>query len=336
MVPPHAASSSRTGCDGAGVAEAAPVRISPDIYAPGGSGEGSPGRGSSATSSPVLADSSLVLGLYVSSGRLSHGDSAQEGPAVPGRGHDISPSTGVVETVGLASEGARLIESGLSTEVVETILHSRAPSTRRLYALKWKLFSTWCGERHLDPVNCPVGSVLDFLQDRFSARLSPSTLKVYVAAISAYHTPMGGFSIGRDPLITRFLRGTLRLRPALHSRAPAWDLAVVLEGLALAPFELIEEVSEKCITLKTLFLLAISSIKRIEDLHALSVAPSCLEFAPGMVKAFLYPRPGYIPKVPVNVGGPIVLQAFYPPPFNTPDQERLNLLCPVRQLLNRL
>jgi hypothetical protein len=27
-----------------------------------------------------------------------------------------------------------------------------------------------------------------------------------------------------------------------------------------------------------------------------------------------------------------VLQAFYPPPFNTPDQEQLNLLCPVRAL----
>ncbi len=32
-----------------------------------------------------------------------------------------------------------LIASGLSTEVVETILQSRAPSTRKLYALKWKL-----------------------------------------------------------------------------------------------------------------------------------------------------------------------------------------------------
>jgi len=41
------------------------------------------------------------------------------------------------------------------------------------------------------------------------------------------------------------------------------DLAIVLEGLALAPFEPIEEVSEKLLKLKTLFLLAISSIKRI-------------------------------------------------------------------------
>jgi len=39
-------------------------------------------------------------------------------------------------------------------------------------------------------------------------------------------------------------------------RAPAWDLAIVLEGLALAPFKP-EEVSEKFLALKT-FLLAVS------------------------------------------------------------------------------
>ncbi len=55
----------------------------------------------------------------------------QEGPSVPSRGLEISPPTRNVETVGLASEGAELIDSGLSTEVVETILHFRAPSTRK-------------------------------------------------------------------------------------------------------------------------------------------------------------------------------------------------------------
>jgi len=35
-------------------------------------------------------------------------------------------------------------------------------------------------------------------------------------------------------------RGTLRLRPAVRTRVPTWDLAIVLEGLSLAPFELIE------------------------------------------------------------------------------------------------
>ncbi len=58
-----------------------------------------------------------------------------------------------METVGLASEGAHLIESGLSTEVVETILHSRAPSTRKFNALKLKVLTSYCSDCQLDPVN---------------------------------------------------------------------------------------------------------------------------------------------------------------------------------------
>ncbi|KAL0192166.1 hypothetical protein M9458_010462, partial [Cirrhinus mrigala] len=86
------------------------------------------------------------------------------------------------EDGGVASEGAHFIASGLSTEVVETILHFRALSMRKLYALKWRLFTSWCGHRQQDPVNCPVGTVLEFLQDRFSAGLAHSILKVYVVA----------------------------------------------------------------------------------------------------------------------------------------------------------
>ncbi|KAL0175976.1 hypothetical protein M9458_028306, partial [Cirrhinus mrigala] len=51
-----------------------------------------------------------------------------------------------------------------------------------------------------------------------------------------------------------------------------------------------------------------------------------------MTKAFLYPRPGYVPKVPTNTPQPVVLQAFCPPPFREPDQQKLNCMCPVRAL----
>ncbi len=136
----------------------------------------------------------------------------------------------------------------------------------------------------------------------------------------------------KDPLISCFLHGTLRLRPAARTRVPTWDLAIVLQGLSLAPFEPLEEVPAKFLILKALFLLAISSLKRIGDLQALPVVPSCLEFAPDMVKVFLHPRPGYIPKVPANVARSIMLQAFCPPPFQNADEERHNLLCPVRAL----
>lgn len=46
------------------------------------------------------------------------------------------------------------------------------------------------------------------------------------------------------------------------------------------------------------FLLGITSLKRIGDLQALSISPSCLNFPPGLVKVILHPHPNYLPKVP--------------------------------------
>ncbi len=148
---------------------------------------------------PAVAGQSMVPRFNIPSRRASSGAPRQEGPSFPSRGLDISPQPELWKLWAFPSEGAQLIDSGLSTEVVETILHSRAPSTWKLYALKWKVFTSWCSEHQLDPVNCPVGTVLEFLQDRFTAGLAPSTLKVYVVAISAYQIPLGGMSLGKTP-----------------------------------------------------------------------------------------------------------------------------------------
>ncbi|KAI2665856.1 Transposon Ty3-G Gag-Pol polyprotein [Labeo rohita] len=302
LVLSSSSSSPGSECHGTDVAKALSVRLCPDCSAPGSSRESAPGRGVPPPSSPVLAG--------------------------PSRGFHPSPPAGAVEALGVASEGAHLLASSLSTEVVETILQSRAPSTRKLYALKWKLFTSWCGRHQQDPVNCPVGSVLEFLQDRLSAGLTHSTLKVYVAGIVAYHAPLDGLSVGRNPLVTRFLRGALRLRPPVRPQVPSWDLSVVLEALCLLPFELNDEISDRHLTIKMVLFLALSSLKRVGDLQALSVAPCFLDFAPDLSKAFLYPRTGYVPKVPSSAPRPVVLQAFCPPPFWEPDQQKLNCMCP--------
>ncbi len=55
LVLPHASSSSRTERDGADVAEASYVCISPDCSAPGSPGESSPGPGSTTSHCPALA-----------------------------------------------------------------------------------------------------------------------------------------------------------------------------------------------------------------------------------------------------------------------------------------
>ncbi len=47
--------------------------------------------------------------------------------------------------------------------VLNTMTEARAPSTRRLYALKWSVFLAWCQD--LDPVTSDVAVVLSFLQE---------------------------------------------------------------------------------------------------------------------------------------------------------------------------
>ncbi|KAK3521415.1 hypothetical protein QTP70_004442 [Hemibagrus guttatus] len=123
-----------------------------------------------------------------------------------------------------------------------------------------------------------------------------------------------------------------RLKPSCRLRLPSWDLSVVLDGLLEAPFEPMESASEKFLTLKAALLLALDSLRRVRDLQALLVASACLEFAPGMSKAILHPRAGYVPKVPRMAGCPVILQAFCLPPHESAEQERLHLLCPVRAL----
>ncbi len=97
--------------------------------------------------------------------------------------------------------------TGLSTKVVETILPSRAPSTRKLYVLKWRVFNSWCSNHQLDPVNCWYSAGVH--ARAFHCRASPVHFKSLCDGHS-YHIPLGGMSLGKDPLVSRFLRGTLR------------------------------------------------------------------------------------------------------------------------------
>ncbi len=199
---------------------------------------------------------------------------------------------------------------------------------RHAYALKWNLFVEWCSSHREDPRKSPIRVVLSFLQQGLVRRLSPSTLKVYVAAIAANHDPVNGKSLGKHDLIIRFLRGARILNSPRPPSIPSWDLSLVLTALQQGPFEPLQTVELKFLSMKTLLLLALASIKRVGDLHAFSVDDSCLEFGPADSQVILRPRPGYVPKVPTTPfrDQVVSLQAL---PSEEADPA-LALLCPVR------
>ncbi len=112
------------------------------------------------------------------------GDSSQERPAVSASGQNLEPTPRDLEVVSMADHRSPLAFD-LSDGVRETINSARALSTRKLYSSKWKVFESWCLVHAVDPVSCPVRSVLEFLQDKFSAGAAATILRVYVAAITA-------------------------------------------------------------------------------------------------------------------------------------------------------
>lgn len=213
-----------------------------------------------------------------------------------------------------------------------TILSARASSTRLQYDNRWKLFSTWCQSRGDDPVHCPVPTILEFLQSLLDKGRSPSTLKVYVAAISCHHARVDGFTVGSHSLVSLFLRGARRLKPPKFHRVPSWDLNIVLDALGRPPFEPLEQADLKWLSYKTAFLLAIISAKRVGELHALSVSDSCLRWTTDRSGVTLWPNIAFLPKVlsDSHRNQPIRLARYDPPPGERAD--RPELLCPVRAL----
>lgn len=92
---------------------------------------------------------------------------------------------------------------------------------------------------------------------------------------------------------------------------------IVLEGLTEALYEPLGSAPERILTLR--------------DLQALCVSEMCMDFAPGLVKATLRPRPGYVPKVLSTLfrSQVVTLHSFHPFPFASGEDESLHMLCPV-------
>ncbi len=292
--------------------------------------QGQGGRGASPLGGALLAQPDVVSRTDAPRDSPSLANSSEEGSTFSERGHPLAPAPRLVESPRMVLGRDAEVLSGLPPAVVNTIASARALSTRQAYRLKWNLFVDWCSPRREDPRRCPIAVVLSFLQDGLERRLSPSTLKVYVAAIAAHHDAVDGKSLGKHDLVIRFLRGARRLNPPRPHLVPSWDLPSVLSALRGAPFEPLQSVELKFLSLKTVLLSALATVKRVGDLQAFSVDDSCLEFGPADSHVILRPRPGYVPKVPTMPFRDQVvnLQAL---PWEEADPA-IALLCPVRAL----
>lgn len=216
-----------------------------------------------------------------------------------------------------------------------TIQQARAPSTRAAYSYRWQLFAAWCGSNQVDPYLASAQQILQFLQSQLEARKAAVTLRGLVAAIKAVRIGEVALCAQDCALISRFLQGAHRLTVRTAGPAvPPWDLDIVLGALQSPPFEPLRGADLKWLSIKTAFLLAITSARRVSELHALSVHGDCCRFSSDGSSVFLRPNPAFLPKVltEFHLSQSVELRSLSPPDDGEDVEQGQSTLCPVRAL----
>ena len=179
--------------------------------------------------------------------------------------------------------------AGFSSAVAEQSSLARRPSSGAVYQVRWSIYRSWCHDDGHSVSRPTLAKVADFLYWlRYTRGLSVSSLRGYRSVLSAvfrFHLP----SLSSDPVIRDLLR-SFRLSSAERVlRPPAWDLSKVLTYLVSPAFEPLSQASFRALTLKTLFLLALATAKRVGELQALSSivtfvgGDACLSYIPQFV-----------------------------------------------------
>ena len=179
--------------------------------------------------------------------------------------------------------------AGFSSAVAEQSSLARQASSLAIYQVRWSICRSRCRE-HGHSVSRPtLAKVADFLYWlRYTKGLSVSSLRGYHSVLSAvfrFHLP----SLSSDPVIRDLLR-SFRLSSGERALRPsAWDLSKVLRYLVSPVFEPLSQAPFRALTLKTLFLLALATAKRVGELQALSSVvtfvggDACLSYIPQFV-----------------------------------------------------
>eukprot|EP00079_Xenopus_tropicalis_P032144 XP_017945915.1 PREDICTED: uncharacterized protein LOC101734340 [Xenopus tropicalis] len=232
-----------------------------------------------------------------------------------------------VQFDGMEIEKLIWTRKGFSSEVAQTMIKARKKVSSKAYHRIWKLFMEWCFDRNLSYQGARVPMVLQFLQDGLKKGLSLGTLKVQVSALSILL--QSRLALQED--VRTFLQGVAHIAPPVRSPVPPWDLNAVLSALINSSFEPLPIVELRWLTWKVVFLLAISSARRVSELNALSCESPYLIFHEE--KAVLRTMPSFLPKVvsSFHLNEEIVIPSFCSSPKNE-KEARLHNLDVVRAL----
>ena len=72
----------------------------------------------------------------------------------------------------------------------------------------WRRWEQWCASSGYNSIQAPI-SAINFLTCQFAEGKQYQIINSYCSVISMTHTPVDGVVVGKHPLVTRLIKGTL-------------------------------------------------------------------------------------------------------------------------------
>ncbi len=163
--------------------------------------------------------------------------------------------------------------AGISHKAARTICSAKRKSTRTVYDSKSQKFSAWCKGKEINPLHPSTPQVLDYLEHLASIPLGHNTILTHLSALTSCSSLLEGYTDGSHPLVSAWVKGHRAEFPPKKIMVPPWNLSSVLVALTKGDFEHLTEAIMEYATYKVLFLVPLSSAKRIFEVPTLCIDP---------------------------------------------------------------
>ena len=110
---------------------------------------------------------------------------------------------------------------------------SWATKTRANYSSYLKRFSHFCKTKNIEPQNASFSTGKDFLTHMFhNDNANYGVIAVVRSALSAVIPTRNGMTFGKDPIVSRMLKGIFKQRPQFPRNFAIYDPDIVLSFIS--------------------------------------------------------------------------------------------------------
>ncbi|KAJ8983153.1 hypothetical protein NQ317_016252 [Molorchus minor] len=150
-------------------------------------------------------------------------------------------------------------------DALPLMVNSISKSTLQQYCGTFRKWWAYCMQQKIDVYTVTVGSVIFFLKEIFSTKVSYATLNSHKSALAL----ILDISNSDDILIKRFLKGAFRERPSFPRYNETWDPFIVLNYIK--EWYPLKNLSLEKLVKKLVVLIALASGQRIQTISKINI-----------------------------------------------------------------